>query len=943
MDKGKSKARIVGWLIFAVVVLVVLLISSIGPYCDYLWYKEDARYPLVFTLQYTIRGLLFVPSFIFAWLVFWNAFKPISKFVAVYSDEPTATAKPLMPILFMLEKIGGDLRRIAPIILAVLFGLSFASNWQDYLVAIHGASFHKVDPVFGYDLSLYVFKIPFLESVFGFALGVVILGGLIAVGFDQLVKFLSTATGAQIALKTKTNFQRWGSLLLVIIAALTELGALSSLSDPGLMFVGPGYAGILQIKMMQVLALLFFIAAIVLLPRTLKVKNLIIIGAVPILWGLVLVEAVPAIVQKVHVDPDKINVENPFALRAIDATRTAFDLNNIQVSEEDVTLHPTPTEVSSSPSTFANMRLWDPSVLQDAVEATQSLRPYYTFNDVDVDRYWLPDSSGRLSEKMLMVSPRDIRTSGLTGSAQNWVNTRLGYTHGYGMIAAEVNNATPDGQPVLLSHDIPIVSQPGLSETEPRIYFSHFDSADSDPGDNSHYVLVDTKVDEFDYPTEQGAASNRWSGNRGISLGNMFRKLLFGFQLGDTNLVISPNITGRSKLLLHRDILDRAQRLYPFLSFDPDPYIANINGHLEWFLDGYTVSDRYPYSQLIDTSDGSVNYIRNSVKVVIDANSGDMQAFAVDPSDPILQTYRSIYPGLIQNKSLASAAIQAHFRYPEQLFSLQTEALTQYHVTDPTTFLNNGDAWSIANERDLSGEKAPIPPYYVLTRLPDEVTDEFMLIRPFTPYHRDNMTGWIAAHCDGSQYGKLTLYRFPKGATVQGPAQEENLFVQDKTIADINRNYNNDQSRIIVGNLLVIPVGKSLVYAESLFIQSTTNGTQALPELRKVILATQDKIEVADTYQEALSGLLGASAGSNNSISSPAVTNQPAKVGRAPQNNGSVGTVSKADVERALKILQQADAALKNGDFAKYGTLQRQVREQLKGLLQSNNRGNSTP
>ncbi|MBI3722156.1 MAG: UPF0182 family protein, partial [Fimbriimonas ginsengisoli] len=409
--------------------------------------------------------------------------------------------------------------------------------------------------------------------------------------------------------------------------------------------------------------------------------------------------------------------------------------------------------------------------------------------------------------------------------------------------------------PTFMTRDIPVRTIPELAIDRPQIYFSDFRGLRGEPEDE--YALVDTDVKEFDYPTEEGSNTHRWAGLGGIPVGTPWLRLLYSAALKDGNLLISGNITSRSRLLMHRGVLDRAQLLYPFLKFDPDPYIVILGGKLVWVLDGYTMTDMIPYSHIEEGAE-RLNYARNPAKVTIDAYTGEPHAYAIQPDEPILAAYRSIYPGLVSDASELPAGLEAHFRYPEQLLMLQARQLTQYHVTDPGAFLANNDAWDLPLNRGMSGNMEPLEAYYVQMRLPDEPREGFMLILPFTPRQRNNMNGWLAAHCDPGDYGKLVLYRFTKGTNVPGPAQMESNFSQNAEIANINRQLTNDQSQIIVGNLLVVPIGQSVMYVEPMFLASRTVGIAPIPQLKKVILALKDKVVVGESYAEALAKLFPA-------------------------------------------------------------------------------------
>lgn len=937
------------YLLIAIAALLFLLLAVAGPIAQAMWFVNDAGYLRVFTLPYTAQGTLFTFAFVPTLILWWIAFSGVRGQQALFTLDPSSQFHQIALFVNWLQRQGSAVSKWASFILALLCADGFAGNWRDMLLATHGVPFGRTDPIFGLDLSFFVFVLPWLDDIVSYAL-LILFGCILVSGITKVIKdFLAQQMDIKFASKQNDPVRPLTGAFLVVLAAQILISMFQSESAPGDLFTGPGLAGMVGLRMTYALVVLTALGGLYLLVlprRHLNVKTGFIAVGPAFAWYVIGVLIIPAVVQRFQVVPDMINAEQSYAQRALTATKFAYGIDKINAIQTAVHDAPTPAEIQSAASTFQNMRLWDPQVLESALEATQSFRPYYTFSDVDIDRYMLPDAKGKMQETMLMLSPRDIYLPGLSGEAQTWVNTRLAYTHGYGIAAAEVNKSNSMGQPSLVASDIPQTSLPNLPVGQPRLYFSDFRRADGSPADE--YAVVDTKVNEMDYPTLQGQAVYKWTGQRGIELNSVLKRILFSYDLGDWNLLISKNIKSSSRLIWHRNVLERAQMVYPFLTFDGDPYIAVVDGQIYWILDGYTTSNSVPYSRGSLLHSQAINYVRNSAKVVINAYSGEMHAYEVGAPDPILRTYERIYPGLIRPNSEVPAGIAAHFRYPEDLLAVQSGVLTNYHVDSATTFLENSDAWAIANERGLQGDKAQIQPYYLIMRLPDEPRDEFLLILPFTPLGRDNMVGWLAAHCDGDRYGQLTLYTFPKGALVNGPAQAENLFVQDRTIADINRNYNNDQSEIIVGNLLAIPVGTSMVYCESLFLQSRTTGIQSIPELKKVILALKDKIVVANTYQDAVDQLFGqgvitasgagaqASTSTSNGTASGAASSQSSSTGQNPSSGASsLPMVNRSLLQKADADLDAAQQALKQGDLGKYGDLVKQASADLKKAIKS--------
>lgn len=919
--RGRSGPRVLATL----AALVIIFLFGVKPYAEFLWFRDDAGYPRMFLLGYETGATLTLLAFVVTWPILYFVLKRAVQYRLVFDETPNQAQQALATILSFVEKRGQAIAWFGAPIMALLFASGFGQNWSNWLLFLHGESFGQKDPVFGLDYGFFVFKLPFLDALCGYALQIAFVSTLLVGGVQVLLLSVQTLVRAAGGKSPRGALMTGLAILALLLGVSAFLSAFEIELGQGSQFVGPGYSGVLRLQMVRIFALILVALAVWIFVegRTGKgYRSLLLGGGAALAYWLFFIGLVPTVVEGLYVGPNKLSVEAPYAKRAIEATRFGFGLDAIEPRPVAVHDSPSSDEVAAAKGTFDNMRLWDPTVFRDVSEGTQGFKPYYLFNDVDIDRYNLDGH-----ERMVMLSVRDLRLQGLDPAARsNWVVTKLNYTHGFGMVVAPVNEATPQGQPNYIVRDLPPVTG-GIDLKEPRIYFSHNEAA----GD---FAVVSTKVDEFDYPgeTDQTSTTHRWQGNRGISLGSFGNRLLFSLALGDFNILIAPNISGESRLLQHRNIVERAQLLYPFLSFDQDPYAAVVNGRVIWILDGYTSTDRIPYGAQVDFGSGRASYVRNSVKVTVDAYTGLMMAYEMQ-SDPILRTYEKIYPHLIHARSEVPDELAAHFRYPEDLFEAQTRVLTTYHVPDGATFLKNSDAWAIANERGLSGDLTPIKPYFVQMRLPDENREEFLLMRPFSPSGKDNMAGWIAAHCDGDQYGKLTLYQFNSGAQILGPAQMESLFVQDQTIAELNRQLNNDQSKIVVGNMLVIPVGSSMVYAESLFLQSRTSGTQAIPELKKVILATKSKIVVADTLVEAYDKLFGGPPPEAPAPSkpNPSGATVPAQTQAAAPRKSQK---AEATLRQAQDLLDKADAALKSGDLAKYGELQKKLKALIAKALQ---------
>jgi uncharacterized membrane protein (UPF0182 family) len=907
------RALRVGRFLLILIFLAVVGAAAVVPYTNFLWFKHDARQPEVFSTAYQARSLLFSSSFIFAWLLLWGSLHRALGVTLVFLKAPENVGEKLLSsaLTFVQVKGSGLVRWAAPVF-ALFVALGFANEWNTLLLARHAQSFGKTDPTFGLDLGFFVFSLPWFRAMANGAFSLLFLTTLVTTGVYLGLQALASLAKIELG-RPAIRFHLHGLLAATLLAFAVQTWLKryeAGLVDSG-QFTGAGYAGMQALGAQTIFAVLAAVVGIAILingkfgPGFLAARLGIPALAVFYLGGLVIW---PGFVQRVFVDPNRLDKEAPFAEKAIGMTRYAYQLDKIDIRDIASTEAPGAADVAAASTTIDNMRLWDPEVLRAALEGLQGIRPYYKFRDVDVDRYPVDGKP-----TLVMLSPRQIDLEGLAESAQNWTNQRLRYTHGYGVVATRVDRAQSDGSPTYLASDIPQEADPALKIDEPRIYYGDAHDEFGQPIDE--YAVVATGEPEVDYSTPNESVSHTWKGDRGIPIGGIVPRLAFAAVLGDGNLLVSPKVKAESRLLIHRNIKDRAQRIYPFLRFDQDPYIVILEGRVVWVMDAYTTTEMIPYAEHIGR--GGINYLRNSVKVVVDAYTGETTAYAVEADEPILQAYRAIYPGLVKDVSEVPAGLAAHWRYPEDLLSIQSVILNAYHVKDPTTFLSNGDGWSIAKERGLSGDGQTIRPYYVELRLPDEPTGGFVQILPFTPANKPNMIGWLAAHGDPERYGKVTLYRLAQNPPIAGPEQMEAKFNATPEISNINRQYNNDQSQLVPGNLLVVPVGKSFLYAESLFLQAKTRGVQAIPRLTKVILAHNNKTVVADTYREGLAMLFGTSGEEPTT---------PTKPGTAPSPTGLAGA------REALEMLDKADAALRKGDFATYGRLEKEARSRLRGL-----------
>ena len=911
-----------GWRLGCATVLIVLFLFLVGlrPFTDYLWFAHDARHPEVFTLAYKTKGSLFLIAFIVALALYAFSFIKALGVTMVYFREPqTMGEAAIAKALAWIQTHGPVVVKIAAVALAFFAALGFSGEWQTWLLSRNAESFERNDPAFGMDVGFFIFSLPWWTALANFAFSLFLIGliGTFAIYFG--LEFLATLGKIEVSKPfVRTHLSLLGVGVLVSWAARLWLGRyeIGYIQNP--LFTGGSYADQQRLLVQALLAILLLVVAVLVFVDSRAKKPWVLTAWSGGIWaGLYALGmwVYPFILQKFVVEPNKINVESPFADRAMKMTRFGYALDRLEESNTDAAPRPTSQELGIAAPTLDNMRLWDPEVLRQTIEAIQSLRPYYRFHDVDVDRYTI---AGK--QRLVMLSPRDLEHDGLQDNARTWVNTKLYYTHGYGVVMTAVNAASIEGRPQFLIRDFPPKTPPEIPIEKPQLYFS--DLRDSAGNVLDQPAIVGTETEEFDYPSQEDAVKTRWTEPRGVPVGGYLARLAYSALNGDGNLLISSNITSKSLILYRRNVVDRARLVYPFLRFDKDPYIVLVGGRIIWILDGYTTTSRVPYSAMAGIGDTAVNYIRNSVKVTLDAYSGEMNAYAVEPDDPLLKAYRKIYPKLVRDGSEAPEELKSHYRYPEDLFLLQAMILTQYHVKTPNSFLNNDDAWDLPQERGRAGETTRMDPYYVQIQLPGSVEDHFMLILPMTPRQKGNMSGWLAAHCDPGKYGRLLLYRYPKTSNTPGPAQMDASFNQDREIANLNKLLNSDQSELVQGNLLVIPIGKSVLYVKPLFLRSKSRGVAPIPELKKVVLATADnEIVVADTYAQALAKLFGAQ--------QPIQTTQPAL---EPSGKRPVLSLDKAGIREALDLARQAEAALRAGDFAKYGELQNKLKVKLEAL-----------
>ncbi|MEA2629926.1 MAG: uncharacterized protein QOE66_145, partial [Chloroflexota bacterium] len=840
-----------------------------------------------------------------------------------------------MPDLTPLARIG---LTILAIVIALGIAGSVAGQWETIQLWIHRVPFAPagappaMDPIFGRDISFFLFELPFYRLVQSVVTGL-LLGGVILAGGRYLVALLNGPF--ELTTRIRVHLAVLVGVILIVIAVGYQLDKLELVYSTRGVATGVSYTD----RNAQFIAFdaLTIITALVgaFLVGAAFTRWVWPLGLAVVAWlaaSFILGTVYPSLVQSLTVVPNQLAQEQPYILNNINMTRLAFGLDDWVPKPFKGDAPLTAAAVAQESATFKNARLWDYRPLGDTLDQLQTIRQYYNFTDVDTDRYTI---NGEL--RQVMLSAREIAPNNT--AATSWVNQRITFTHGYGVAMVPVNQATPGGQPDLIIRDLPPVSTTGAPAiTEPRIYFGEAASG---------YVVVDAKQPAFDYPNGadpsgvNGQDAPPWTGTSGIKLDTTLSRLLFALRFGDLNLLISDQVTSDSQLLFRRSLDDRLNTIAPFLHYDKDPYLVISNGKLYYIQDAYTISDRFPNAQGFDGSSlpagsglahDSFNYIRNSVKIVQDAYDGTLTFYDADPADPIVRAYEGVFPGMFHPLTEMPADLQTHLRVPEELFDVQTRQYATYHITDPGTLFYKSDVWTVPSS---SGSDQGLPPeaYYVVMRLPDAPDPEFLLLQPMVPASRPNMIAWVAARNDGAQRGTELVYQFPQDTTVLGPNQIEARIDADPTISAQISLWNQSGSKVIKGNLIVIPLQDSIIYLQPIYLQSTNS---KFPQLEKVVLASSTVVVWGDTLQQSINLLLaGGFGGSPGTSPGPTPTPVPgASPTPIPSATPVPGLPSDVTglVAYANTHFELAQAALRAGDFATYGREIGLVQQALRNL-----------
>ena len=925
------RSRGLTWLIVLLAALLLAVPSVAVFYTDWLWFKE-VGFESLFLRRINAQALIFAVAFVGAFLVLSVNLR--------YARRALNRPQIVLGTSLDGRSIAIDSGRLSGIGMLVTMGISLliavsaASDWLMWLTYFNAEPFGLTDALFGRDVSFYVFILPALRaarqvamvtlalSLVGAGLYYVLSGSFIieqrsATSFVPRVRLIPSA---------RRHLGILGALLFLMAAWGAWQDVYGMLVSPASQAVGFGvsYADAhARIPFLWLQGGVLLTGAVLALvygftrkgwPLALAVGSYFVVLVVGGLYS--------AFVQRVVVTPNELEREQPYILHNIDATRKAYGLDHVEERQVSGDAELTAHDIASNAATIENVRLWDHQPLLQTFAQIQEIRTYYDFNSVDNDRYRI---NGKL--RQVMLSAREMNTDSL--QQRTWITERLTYTHGYGLTLGPVNQVTTEGLPVLFLRDLPPVSTVDLKVDQPSLYYGEM------PSD---YVIVRTKQPEFHYPREgDDYETTSYDGRGGVPIGNFWRRLLFALRFASTDILFTDRLTAESRILFERRINDRARLIAPFLMFDRDPYLVLADGRLFWIQDAYTRTNDYPYSTPVVRQSGSFNYIRNSVKIVIDAYHGSVTFYLADPADPLARTIQKVFPGLFTPMAEMPASLKEHVRYPEDIFQIQTWVFQNYHMTNPQIFYAKEDQWQVP-QLEIERTSVPMQPYYTIMRLPGEKQPEFIQMLPFTPRLKDNLSAWMVARSDGANYGKLMVFQFPKQKIVYGPKQIVGRISQDEVISPQITLWNQQGSQVMLGTLLVIPVNESLLYVRPLYLRAAEG---RIPELKRVIVAYQNRIVMRETLTLGLAEIFGASVATALSPdrlassgvpvigAAPAPATPTAPAGTAP---GSLDPTIASLYREMRAHFDRAEEALKQGNLALYAEEHKKARAVLDKL-----------
>ncbi len=897
-----KKSKTIAFTVLLIVILIAFFNNIVNLSINLQWFKEVGYLSVYFTKLTSILKVM-VPVFIVSYIAIWTYYKTLKNSIVRW--------KKVVEVNNNKEKLERTVSTLINIIISFIISFAFASKyWYAILQFVNATSFNTVDPLFKKDISFFIFKLPLIESLY--QTFITILAALVII--TVITYFVLTAKDRIVYANKQNKFSKFknfksgitkfaGKQLAIVsslILFLVSLGYLIKIwnlvySPRGIVF-GASYTDIhVTLRFYQVIAVTSLIGGIITFISLLTYRTKPVIISVIVIIVLIFAESVAAnVVDKFSVQSNEKTLEEPYIQYNIDSTRKAFNISNIEEIQFEVKNSLTKEDINENKDTIDNIKINSFKPALEFYNQFQYMRFYYRFNDVDIDRY---NINGKYTQ--VFIAPREIDLESLKDNSNTWQNRHLVYTHGYGVVMSKVNSITSEGQPDFIINNIPLENKTSINLDNPRIYFGE---------STNDYSIVNTKIGELDYPMGGENQMNNYDGEAGIKM-NILNRILFSINKQSTKFLLSNDITSDSKMLIHRNIVERVNKIAPFLTYDSDPYIVIDQGRLYWIIDAYTTSSRYPFSQ----PQSGVNYVRNSIKAVIDAVDGTPKFYIVDRTDPIADSYSKIFPRLFKYLESVPSGIKEHFRYPEGIYNLQCNALGKYHITDPGVFYNGDDVWSIStNQVKVEGEKAINEASYVIMKLPNETKEEMVLLEYFNTQGRDNMVALLAARMDEENYGKMVLYKFPPKQTVYSPVLFKQKMNQDTIISKELSLWNTQGSEVQFGGTLIIPIKDSLLYIEPMYLRA--KGEKSIPEMKKIVMAYGDKIILADNIEAALEQIFDYT-DKNNTSKAEAKPNLDAKVFQ--------------NIETAKDLYNKALEAQKQGQWAEYGTLIEQLGDVL--------------
>ena len=914
---------------FLIIVTVLAAIvfggrTAVSYYVDVLWFGS-LGYRDVFWKTLSLQWGIFAAFAAATFIVLFGSFLVLKR--AHLADLPPGHTILIggQPVKLPVEPVLRFIALGVSFVIAVATGGAMTGEWQTLALFWYAPrTTGIVDPIFAKPLNFFLFALPAWQLIAGWLLTLSVITCAIAAFFILITGGARALTGRlsrSVALPWR-GFSITFAFLLLILAMRVYLGRFERLLDDHTIFGGVTYTDAhVTLTGMLVVCAALVLGAVVAAVNAVRVPRgrWLVAAIVPAAVCYLGVQGIGWYVSSFIVKPNELVREKPYIVYNTDLTRQAYGLNRVSQREFPAETTVEAADPANNQATLQNIRLWDWHALQDTLRQIQEIRTYYDFPDIDIDRYEIDGTT-----REVMLAARELSVDKLPESSRNWINEKLIYTHGYGITMNPVNGFTPEGLPTLMLSNMPVQSTVrSLTVTRPEIYFGEMTNTD---------VYVKTKQKEFNYPQGQTNNLTSYEGNGGILLGGFLRRMIVALDQNDlAKLPFSDDVNKDSRLLMRRNIRDRVSALAPFLTYDPDAYIVlGEDGRLSWIMDAFTISDSYPYSTHYPLDNNSINYMRNSVKVVIDAYDGTTTFYVFDTDDPIIAAYRRIFPTLFKDASTMSAGLRKHVRYPEMLLKLQAEVYGLYHMTDPEAFYNREDLWTVATEVGLGegGQQTTqaMQPNFVLMKLPGETGEEFVEILPFTPANRNNLIGWIAGRSDGTQYGTSVVYNFPKTKLVDGPLQIEARIDQNAQLSGQLTLWNQQGSHVRRGALLVIPIGRALLYAEPIYLQAERS---PMPELRLVVLALQDRLAYGPTFESALASLFGGSVSSLTAPSTSAAAGPAEPTRGAPASTALPAADTNALIAEAARDLADYQRLTAEGKLGEAG----QKLEELKRVL----------